>query len=173
MVFSQTFFYYLYVMSEIIDVNTGEVIIGNQEHILTCRALGSCIAVVLIDKKKNMGGIAHIMLAGKAPVKSRYPYRYAENALNYLFQELNRNGASGDFIACIAGAGNVLKRKNDTIYSSNKISVKSILNHYHIPIVSESVGGFERRSIKYHISKKKVTFTISDSEEMTMFKMSA
>lgn len=134
-----------------IEINTGEVGISKGNHILTCRALGSCIALVLIDKQEKLGGIAHIMLPGKAPPKSKYPTRYAENAIKNLIAKLSSNKSSGCYLAFKIGGGNVLKREDDIICKANSISILEILNEYKIPIIKESVGGFERRSVKYHV----------------------
>lgn len=157
-------------MPDIVDVNTGEIKIGKGNQILTCRALGSCIAVVLIDKNKIIGGIAHIMLSGSAPVSTtKCPTRYAENAIDSLLENLKKNGSSGNLIACIAGGGNVLKRSDDTICSSNIESVRKYLNKYQIPIVNSTTGGYERRSVTYNVSEKKVKYTLGDSDQLELF----
>jgi chemotaxis receptor (MCP) glutamine deamidase CheD len=118
-----------------------------------------------------LGGIAHIMLAGKAPFKSKYPNRYAKNGIKNLIQKLNKNGVSGDYIACLVGAGNVLKRKDDTICTSNKASVMKVLHHYNIPVIKQSLGGTERRSVKYKIGANQVFYTKADSDEMLLYEM--
>lgn len=158
-------------MSDKIDINTGEVKIGGESDKLCCRALGSCIALVLIDVEKPIGGIAHIMLPGKAPNNSKNINRYAEDAVNSLLAMLSANHSTMKFIACLVGGGNVLKREDDTICKSNFKSIVDILNHFSIPISNYSVGGFERRSLTYYVKEKMVKFTIGSSIEETLYKM--
>jgi len=157
-------------MSNYIDVNTGEVKVGGDNEVLACHALGSCVALILIDKQKNIGGVAHIMLPGKAPNNSKHPLRYAENAIENLFLQFASIQSSMDFVACIVGGGNVLKRKDDTICESNCISIVHILNQYSIPLIESSVGGFERRSIKYNVKKNSVYYTVGDGKEKLLVK---
>lgn len=158
-------------MSNVVDVNTGEIKIGKGEQILTCRAIGSCIAVVLIDTRINIGGIAHVMLSGSAPDSSgKNKTRYTENAIDNLIEMLIKNGSSGELISCIAGGGNVLKRVDDTICLSNITSVRKHLKKYQIPIVNSSTGGFERRSIAYFVADKNVKYTLGDSDQLELFR---
>jgi len=156
-------------MSDIIDVNTGEVKMGDPSQILTCRALGSCIAVIIADPVLNIGGIAHIMLPGKArESQDKYEMRYAENGIAKLLQELKTMGAHHP-VACIVGAANVLRRPDDKICQLNIESVTKTLYHFNIPILKESLGGMERRSITYVVSKSKVYFTIGDHPQKHLF----
>lgn len=152
-----------------IDVNTGEVKMGGPTQTLTCRALGSCIAVVLVDPVLNIGGIAHIMLPGKAkPTRDIYTLRYAENGIAHLLQEFYKMGGQQP-LACIAGAANVLRRADDKICQLNIESVTKTLYHFNIPILKESLGGMERRSITYVVSKSKVYFTIGDHPNSLLY----
>lgn len=150
------------------DINTGEVAIGKSNNILRCTALGSCIALVLVDKYENIGGIAHIMLPGVADNNALEPTKYAKNALDHLIQQLKSNGSSGKFEACIVGGGNVLKRKNDTICDANIQSVQNFLNLYQIPVLQNSTGGYERRSVKFLINERLVKYTVGDRKEDTL-----
>ena len=50
-----------------IDVLTGGIAARKNTGIIRVSALGSCIAVIMHDKKNKIGGIAHIMLPGKSP----------------------------------------------------------------------------------------------------------
>lgn len=159
-------------MSISIDLQTGELKAGIGNLVFCCKALGSCIAIALIDKQKPIGGLAHIMMPGSAPLKSLSPNRYAENAIKELLSQLKSYESSMDLIAVIAGGGNVLKRENDTICESNSQSVHQLLNKLSIPIVTSSVGGYERRSIKYILNEQMVKYSIGDSKEMLLYRLS-
>jgi len=155
-------------MPNLIDINTGEVKIGQGKQTLTCRAIGSCIALVLVDMEKPIGGIAHIMLPGQAPKNSEHPNRYAQNAIEELIYQLSSAYSSFRLIAALVGAGNVLCRKDDTICHSNINSVTEILNKYSIPIVESSIGGYERRSVTFFAENGRVLYTMGDSKEQLL-----
>ena len=85
--------------------------------IIRALALGSCIAVVAYDAKNRIGGIAHIMLFGKAPEnKNQEENKYAENAISNLLLQMQKAGADKESMEfCLAGGANVLRRNDDTI----------------------------------------------------------
>ena len=64
-------------MREIIDVNTGEVFVGNGTLTLRALAIGSCIVIAAYDLKTKNAGMAHIMLPDTAPEKFREKTKYA------------------------------------------------------------------------------------------------
>jgi chemotaxis protein CheD len=156
-------------MSNIVDVNTGEVKLGNKNDILTCRALGSCIAVVIIDPLHNAGGVAHVMLPNSAPDNtSLLPTKYAQNAIHSLVEQIMAQTNSKNLISCIAGGGNVLKREDDTICTSNIYSVSNYLTDFNIPIINRSIGGFKRRSLTFNLKERMVRYTIGNSKQKTL-----
>ena len=53
-------------MQDKINVNMGELKVVHNPVILQSIGLGSCIAICLYDKTKNIGGLAHIMSASSA-----------------------------------------------------------------------------------------------------------
>ena len=74
---------------KIIDVNTGEVKVSTEGTILRSVAIGSCVAVATINFKRKIGGMAHIMLPGIAPLQSLEKTKYAFDGIEQL---LNRMG---------------------------------------------------------------------------------
>jgi chemotaxis protein CheD len=137
----------------IVDVASGEVHVA-KTGVLRANALGSCVAVVLYDHAADVGGLAHVMLPGRAPHNHAFANtRYAENALRALVRAMISAGARTDrLVACIAGGGNVLERENDTLCEENVASVESVLALLDIVAQAKDVGGTERRSLTLELS---------------------
>ena len=160
-------------MSEkkIIYVQTGEVKAGTKDEILRSSAIGSCVVVAAYDSKAQIGGLAHIMLPGKAPENTNYQKtRYADDAIEDLINKMNLNGAEDKNIElCLAGGANVLKNENDSIAPNNINSVLEILKNKKYKIRAESVGGMKRRSASLNIETGCLNYTIGDGAEMILW----
>ena len=158
-------------IKEPILAQTGEVKTGSKNDILKSSPIGSCVVVVLFDEKVDAGGMAHIMLPGKAPEKKNtVPARYAENAIEKLLKQLKELGLRKNQIkAVIAGGGNVLKRKGDMIGKHNLNAVYHLLELNNIPVLAKSVGGTNRKSVRFDIKQQIIYFTDGDSEESILY----
>ena len=158
-------------MGNIIDVATGEVKVGRKNEILVSNALGSCVAVIAIDMEQKIGGIAHVMLAGKSPANEKQKTKYAFNAINELFKKLQEiDSGEGNLKVFIAGGGNVLKLKDDTVCEANIKSTIEFLSSKGINIHKKAVGGTERRTVRLDISNRTVYCSEGNSSEEILWK---
>lgn len=162
-------------MTESIIVQTGEVKTGGRNDVLKSSPIGSCVAVVLFDAHAKAGGMAHIMLPGKAPEKKNViTTRYAENAINLLIQQLKLNGAKKEKLkAVIVGGGNVLKRPNDLIGQENLDSVNELLQKSDIEVVAGSVAGEERKAVRFDIQAGNIYVATGDEKEKVLCRIDA
>ena len=154
------------------NVQTGEVKAGGADMILVASAIGSCVAVVAIDAKKLVGGIAHIMLPGKAlSCDSESPItRYAENGFRELLNLIHGKGArKEDLTICIAGAANVLMDADDTLCRENIDSVLRLCDAFGFAVKARSLGGFKRRKISLDIEKCRILCAIGDGPEFILW----
>jgi chemotaxis protein CheD len=156
---------------KIIDVQTGEVNTGTKGTILRSSAIGSCVVVAAYDLKAQIGGLAHIMLPGKAPENTNYQKtRYANDAIEDLINKINLNGAEDNNIeVCLIGGANVLNRENDSIARDNINSVFEILKKRKLLIREKSLSGMERRSALLNIETGCLNYTIGDGAEMILW----
>ena len=161
-------------MKETITVFTGEIKTTGGAAELKSSPIGSCVVVVLFDEKSKTGGMAHVMLPGKAPEKEDIIYgRYAANAIDILINELTARGLSPERLkAVIAGGGNVLKRAKDTIGTDNLVSVKWLLNEHKIEVVAESVEGTERKTVRFDTGRGIIFYTKGDEPEKELYRIS-
>lgn len=152
-------------------VATGCLVTGSKNGLIHSTPLGSCIAVVAYDKTTKIGGIAHIMLPGKAPTnKNGDENKYATNAIENLLFELNKLGVTNTNIEfCLVGGANVLRKENDTIAEKLTTSIIGICEQKKLKIRKTSLGGYERRTAKLDLNSGIVNFTIGDSIENKLY----
>jgi len=160
-------------MDELIIVNTGEIKSGDSNTILKSSPIGSCVVVLLFDEIKKTGGMAHIMLPGRAPEKEgTIKTRYAENAIEHLIFQIHEAGIGKENLkAVIVGGGNVLKRIEDTIGVDNFNSVVQILNNFKLEIKASLVKGTERRSVRFDIPQGTIYVATGDDKEKLLYKI--
>lgn len=155
----------------LLEVNTGEIKFSNGKTQLISSAIGSCVAVALYVPSTKMGGLAHIMLPGQAPINERTGvYRYAENAINFMRRRLAPSQFhSKNLKVCVVGGGNVLKRDDDTICEANIKSVTSTLEEHGFNIVASNLGGTFRRRIRFDVKRGIVYYHVGDNNERILF----
>jgi len=154
-------------MKEIINVLTGEVKASNEHVIFKSSAIGSCVVVAAFDLKLMISAMAHIMLPGIAPEKSKTPKtRYAFNAIEEMINQMVKLGADTENIeVCVVGGSNVLKRPDDTICQANIDSVLNILTEKNIKIKAKSLGGTRRRSVFFDTKTSNVYHSIGGEDD--------
>lgn len=131
------------------NIGIGEFMTG--DSVMSSIGLGSCIAVVLHDKKRCVGGVAHVMLPNSNEKKDR-PGKFADTAVPKLLEDLISGGSNKrDIVAKIAGGSSMFKqfKGNLDIGGRNLEAVKKVLNEYKIPLEAEDTGGNLGRSIMY------------------------
>ena len=159
-------------MNKIIDVATGEVKVGRNSQVLVSNAIGSCVAVVALDAERNVGGIAHVMLAGRAPDREKVKTKYAFDAIRALFRKMRVTDTAGrDVKVFIAGGGNVLKLKDDTLCAGNIRSTVELLESRGIRIEKKAVGGTQRRRVRLDIRNRTVHWSEGNSIHENIWKM--
>jgi chemotaxis protein CheD len=159
-------------MEKIVNVSTGEVKVGRKGEKLKSTAIGSCVVIVVYDSGNNLGVMAHVMLPGRAP-KSDYgeSTRYTADAIDQMIRIITAQGANlCDLEACLVGAGNVLKKQDDSVCKNNIESITQLLKEKHIPVRAAVLGGTERKSISMNIESGSVYYTEGDREEKMLWK---
>ncbi len=152
-------------------VKSGDIKIGTGSDVLISSPLGSCIAVIAYDAQRKIGGIAHIMLPGKSPVKSKNDKnKYAIDAIETLLSKLYESGVQDrDIEACLIGGANVLKKETETLTRDITDSVCEAIEEREIKIRANSLGGFERRGVTLDIKTGMVCYTIGESAENVLW----
>jgi len=132
--------------------------------ILITLGLGSCVGVVLYDKIKKVGGLAHIMLpdSSLSNQKNFNPGKFADTAIDALIEEMLKFGVNkNNIVSKIAGGAQMFKIKSDNnfmqIGKRNVEAVKSKLEQLNIRILAEDVEGNYGRTIEFFCETGELT----------------
>ena len=114
--------------------------------------LGSCIALILYDKKHDVVGMSHILLpSSKNGQDENYPHKFADLSAKDLMNEMKKKGAKLDHLkAAIIGGATIFKHQDSKIGEDNIRSIKKELRKLKIKISKQDVGGFKGRVIKFN-----------------------
>jgi chemotaxis protein CheD len=132
----------------IADMNTA----SSPDKIMTV-GLGSCIGIVIYDKTKGVGGLAHIMLPDSSQFNNvTNPLKFADLAVPMLIDRLEKMGSSKrNMKAKIAGGASMFNFSDKSmimdIGNRNGVAVKTALKKHSIPIIAEDVGGNKGRTM--------------------------
>ncbi len=138
--------------NEVVTVKMAEiVVVENSMRLKT--TLGSCIGLILHDRAKSIGGLAHIMLPARLKADEAVG-KYAETAIPALLSRLLKRGSQRSSIrAYLAGGADMFRysgdRKIATVGEKNVDACKRILEQLRIPIVFEDIGGEQGRTVLF------------------------
>lgn len=126
-------------------------------------ALGSCVAVILLDPKNRAVGMVHIALPDSSinEAKGRErPGYFADLGLPLLLQEMTRFGSPANgrgLIVKLVGGASIMDH-NDTfnIGKRNLLAIKKILWSYGMGALAEDVGGNHSRTVSVGVDTGKV-----------------
>ena len=159
-------------MKQVVDVNTGDVKLGTEGTILRSLAIGSCVVIAALNFRKKIGAMAHIMLPGSAPKNTFQKTKYAADAIEQLINiMLNADSQTADIEACLVGAGNVLKKEDDTICEDNIESTTRFLKEKDIPVRASVLGGATRKSVFMDIESGRISYAEADEKEKTLWQL--
>ena len=128
---------------------------AEKERCLVDTILGSCVAVCLFDKVKNIGGINHYMLTlwngnGLASPK------FGNVATEKLIEKMLKNGATKEnMVAKVFGGANQMESSMN-IGQRNVDVAKEILAQNNIKIIAENIGGSVGRKLRFDSGKGQV-----------------
>ena len=132
-------------------------------------ALGSCVAVILYDKKLKIAGMMHIALPDSTvnTEKARsLPGYFADTGLPILLSEFKKLGGElKTTIIKIAGGSNIMdENKTFDIGRRNAIAVKRFLWKHRLGVIKEDIGGNISRTVSIDIDTGKVILSNAKSK---------
>jgi len=124
-------------------------------------ALGSCIAVVLYDKKLKIAGMIHIALPESAvnTVKAQtLPGYFVDTGLPLLLKDFKKLGGDRKYtVIKIAGGSSIMdENKTFDIGRRNGIAVKRFLWKQGLGVIKEDIGGSISRTVSIDVDTGKV-----------------
>jgi chemotaxis protein CheD len=135
-----------------IAVRMGEIAVSsNPGDLLISLGLGSCIGLALVDQRRGIAGLAHVMLpeaiAGGGPVG-----KFADLAVPALIEQTTALGTSRPMLKAVLVGGAQMFALGASgaldIGVRNDTAVRAALAKERIPIVAAETGGSKGRTIR-------------------------
>jgi chemotaxis protein CheD len=135
-----------------IAVRMGEIAVSsNPDDVLMSIGLGSCIGLALVDQRRGIAGLAHVMLpealAGGGPVG-----KFADLAVPELVKQTTALGTSKTMLKAILVGGAQMFALGSSaamdIGVRNDAAVRAALAAERIPVLAAEVGGSKGRTIR-------------------------
>lgn len=147
----------------IVKVGIADMNVVESPNLIRTSGLGSCVGVIIYDTKKEIAGLAHVMLPDSSLAKSNSINiaKYADTAIAELIKRiLVIGGKQINLKAKIAGGAQMFQfaTQNEMmrIGPRNVEAVKKELQRFRIPIMAEDTGGNSGRTIEFNPSTRKL-----------------
>jgi chemotaxis protein CheD len=140
-------------------VGMGEYAVARDDGVLVAFGLGSCVAVILLDRHARVGGMAHVVLPAASLTRGHEkPARSAETAVPLLVGAMKVAGADiARIVARLVGGASMfaslLPAGSVAMGERNVLAVRAALRAAGIPVVGESVGDTIGRSAWFDVAR--------------------
>lgn len=132
-----------------IEVGQGEHRISKDPRVMLTATLGSCVAVILIDRIGRQCGITHIFqCVGPGPTGGAAVIAEIEKLVNAL---MRAGSPRASLEARLVGGAHTLGRGRDVGGDISRVCL-SYLQAEHIPLTSSDLGGKRPRRIKLSVT---------------------
>jgi chemotaxis protein CheD len=146
--------------AKIVRVAHAETAIDGE--VLAALGLGSCVAVLLHDRNRGVGGMAHVLLPDpRASGDAGNPAKYAKTAVPHLIGLLEEAGAEpAELVARLVGGasmfGPLLSPGRLNTGERNLVAARRALASLKLPVIAEDVGGEHGRSVYFYAESGRV-----------------
>lgn len=147
-------------------VGIGDISVSkDKDETIITYALGSCIAVILLDPGSRVGGMVHVALPDSATDLDKaktLPGYFADTGIDEMISQMQALGAgkTSSMIAKLIGGASIMK-SNDIfqVGKRNAVAIKKILWQKDIRIKSEDIGDFISRTVRLDMKNGKAIIT--------------
>jgi chemotaxis protein CheD len=149
-------------MSTVVEINIAELFVGDGSYVISTHGVGSCVVVVLYDRLRRVGGMAHAILprVGDADVivpeknsDGKRFAKYADLAVDTLVRDVEALGGSREhLVAKLVGGAHMfalLEGESSGVGRENTESARERLLYYGIPVETEVIGGSVGRNVRF------------------------
>jgi len=143
-------------------VGISEFRVAAAPAVLVTYGLGSCLGIVLDDRARALGGLAHTLLPTRRPgLGEQRLSKFVDAAIRLMLEELLALGARSESLtARIAGGANMFETLSgpvgEGIGMRNVRAARIALEALAIPLVAEDVGGSHGRTVEYDLATGRV-----------------
>ncbi|AEH07383.1 chemotaxis protein CheD [Methanothermococcus okinawensis] len=130
--------------------------------------LGSCVAIMLYDRGKKIGGMAHVMLPKTMDDNIKNPGKYVNTAIPAIIAKMVILGARTDRLTAkiVGGAAMFKKSSAIDIGKKNADAARQELKQYKIRIIGEDIGGDVSRTVKFFLKDGKAVIRYRNNEKI-------
>ena len=140
------------------SVFIGQLAVARGTASLAIHGLGSCVALILFDPGRGLGGLAHVLLPGPKPSGTSardLPAKYCTDALEALRSELATMGAREAALrAALVGGARLFQSEVDLdqgIGTRNVEAIRVLLAREGIALAAEDTGGEQGRTVVFEL----------------------
>ncbi len=129
-------------------------------EVLVTIGLGSCVGVALVDARRPIVGLAHVMLPESTGDADGHPVaKFADRGVPALAHAVKALGASRLEAVIVGGAQMFSFGGTDgaNIGARNEAAVREQLDRLGIPIRAAATGGRKGRTVRVHVQGARVT----------------
>lgn len=141
-------------------------VVNKPGEVIKTHALGSCVAIIMLDPATRSVGMAHVALPESKVHPDRakkLPGYFADTAIPVLLEKMRSVGAAQNLrkvIVKLTGGANVMDKNNTfNIGKRNVLAIKKGLWAERMGAVAEDVGGSISRTVSVAIDDGKVVVT--------------
>jgi chemotaxis protein CheD len=137
-------------------------------EVLVSLGLGSCIGLVLLDRRAAVAGLAHVVLPAAIGTDRGAPGKFADTAVDALVAAMEPLGArqtrleavlvGGASMFATASAGLDVGQRNDA-------AVRAELAKQRIPVAAADTGGKRGRTVRVVLASGRVTSRAAGAAE--------
>ena len=142
---------------DIVKVGIADMNLIKYPSLIRTSGLGSCVGVVIYDEKKELAGLAHVMLPDSSLARGgKFNIaKFADTAIKELVNKLLNRGARSTMLkAKMAGGAQMFQFSSGSdmmrIGPRNVEAVRKQLADLRIPITAEDIGGNSGRTIEFN-----------------------
>jgi len=153
-------------MSELM-ARMGELCASSTEG-LVALGLGSCIGLVLLDRRKGVAGLAHVVLPAADGHYDLNPLKFADNAVPELIDRVARLGARKPMLeAVLVGGASMFAGTGSTLEvgTRNEAAVREALATARIEIAATATGGTRGRTVRVNPATGVVTVRVAGGKD--------
>lgn len=143
-------------------VGISEYRIAGTPAVLVAYGLGSCLGIIIDDRQRRLGGMAHTLLPAARPgAAADRPAKFVDGAIRLLVSELLRQGADQRRLtARLVGGASMFEPLStpatEGIGARNVQMARMTLLAMEIPLLAEDVGGSHGRTVEFDLTTGQV-----------------
>lgn len=124
--------------------------------------LGSCIGLALYDRKRKVGGLAHVVLP-ESGGNTESVGKYVDTAIPELIRQIEQlSGGKVKLTAKIAGGASMFSTTVARNIGFNNVkATEQLLHRLRIPLIARDCGGEQGRRMSLDIAKGVVVIEIA------------